>query len=129
MACSPLIIWRPIPAGSRFTPKTGGDDSAYDVVVFVTKNGQALPPLRHAEIAAGTAEVPIAAADQLAFDVVLTLMNKPAKNITLDLQVVDANGAVVNVADGTGGQRPASCSSAFDDPAQSPIMVKLIAVA
>ena len=61
--------------------------------------------------------------------VVLTLMNKPAKNITLDLQVVDANGAVVNVADGSGGQRPASCSSAFDDPAQSPITVKLIAVA
>ncbi|MDP9190648.1 MAG: hypothetical protein M3P06_02985 [Acidobacteriota bacterium] len=129
MACNPLIIWRPIPAGSRFIPKTSGDDSVYDVVVFVTKNGQALEKLRHAEIAAGTAEVPFVEGDQFVFDVALTLMNKPANSITLDLQVVDTNGAAVSVADGTGGQRPASCSSAFDDPAQSPIMIKVIAVA
>jgi hypothetical protein len=129
MACSPLIIWRPIPAGSRFVPKTGGDDSAYNITVFVTHNGQPATPLRHSEIAAGTAAIEFVAGDEYVFDVVLAIVHTPAQNITLDLSVVDANNQVVNVSDGAGGQRPASCSSSFDDPSQSPVMVKVIALA
>jgi hypothetical protein len=128
MACNPLIIWRPIPPGSRFTPSTTGDASAYNVTVFITRNGQAGLPLRHGQVASGQAEVTIAAGEEYVFDVVLTLNQVPTQNITLDLRVIDAAGQPVNVADGAGGQRPASCSSAFNDPADSPILIKVIAL-
>ncbi|HEX9985906.1 MAG TPA: hypothetical protein VGF69_21780 [Thermoanaerobaculia bacterium] len=129
MACNPLIIWRPIPPGSRFTPSTDGDASAYNVTVFITRNGQAELPLRHGQVASEQAEVTIAAGEEYVFDVVLTLNQVPAQGITLDLRVVGNDKQPVSVADGAGGQRPASCSSSFNDPADSPILIKVIALA
>ena len=129
MACNPLNIWRPIPAGSTFKPTTTGDANAYNVTIFVTKNGTAAPPLRHDDIAGGTAAVPFAANDEYVFDVVLAIFNKPTQDITLDLQVVDGGGTPVPVSDSSGGTRPAQCTSTFNDPAQSPVLIKLIALA
>ena len=117
MACSSLIIWRPVPVGSRFVPRTSGDESAYNVTVFVTRNGEAATPLRHDAIAAGTAEVTFAENDQYVFDVVLPVLHTPTQNVGLDLRIVDANDVVVQVSDGSGGERLASCSSAFDTAA------------
>ena len=115
MQCQPLMIWRPVPDKSKFKLKVTGDESLFDVQMDIQPAGQPLTTMSHDDIMGGLAVVPINAGGQCTFDVLLNVLNTPAadKPVVVDIRIVDESNNVVMVSDGAGGTRPAQCASQF----------------
>jgi hypothetical protein len=117
MACSPLMIWRPVPDKSIFQVRVTGDTNLFDVQMDASCAGQPSKTFDQSDLVPGPAAVTMNAGDHCTFDIVLNVFQKPtaAQPVIIEVRVVDANGNIVQVADGAGGSRNAQCASQFTE--------------
>lgn len=108
MADDTTIIWTSVPLGSRLQLRCDGDKDDFDVSALVTLNGQPRPNLEKDDISPGPATIAIDATKQR-WEVLpsLIVMTALATPLTLQAQIVNPFGTVINVPDGNGNQIPA----------------------
>lgn len=127
MACGSFVFWTPVLGGSVIKMKaSGGEQGAFIVVAKVGRNGVAQnPPLTHEQIIAGV-EIPVNDGDVIGLNPTIILFDDVDDPVTLTVQVEDGAGNIIDVSDGAGGTRPASCEWQIEMESHSPMPIKIL---
>ena len=113
-ACGNLVLWRPIPAGSRFGICAEGENDNFNITVTIDCDSGTEPPWRHDTIVPGPQTRVINQNDSCTFTVFVDVLSISGDPMCIDAWIEDAAAT-----------KTKQCKWSFSEPGRFQIMINV----